>query len=407
MACGVAIVGAGHGGAHAASVLRAKGFSAPITLIGDEACLPYERPPLSKAFLAGSVDVESFLIRDAAYWREANVDLRMDDPCVSVDAVERRLTLASGETVRYDHLIWAAGGEARRLACPGADLGNIFTIRNAVDVQQLRAELTSAKRAVIVGGGYIGCECAATLSQLGVEVTLAEAESRLLARVAGREIAGFIETLHAANGVNVMTKACVRAFIGETVVDGVEFEDGTRLPADLVIVGIGIAPAVGPLRAAGAEGALGVKVDGLCRTTLPDVYAIGDVAEHENAFADGRVIRLESVQNAVDQAAVAAGAICGEAEAYNCTPTFWSDQFDVKLQTAGLFFGCDATLLRGAPADRRFSVLYLKAGTLIAADCVNMAKDFMAARKMIGKDISEALKAAADPAVPLKRALAG
>jgi 3-phenylpropionate/trans-cinnamate dioxygenase ferredoxin reductase subunit len=281
-------------------------------------------------------------------------------------------------------LVWAAGGDARRLACPGATLPGVHVIRDKADADALRHAIAAgARRAVIIGGGYIGLEAAAALDKLGCEVTVVEQLDRVLARVAGEELARFYEAEHRAHGVTIHLGAAVAGIEGDAQVSGVRLDDGTVIACDLVVVGIGIVPAVGPLLAAGAVGSNGVEVDPFCRTSLPDVYAIGDCAAHANAYADGAVIRLESVQNAHDMAATAARAISGDPQPYEAVPWFWSNQYDLKLQTVGLSIGYDQTVVRGAPAERSFSVVYLKAGRVIALDCVNRTRDYAQGRRLV------------------------
>ncbi len=400
----VVIVGAGHGGAQAAIALRQNGFAGSIRMIGRESEPPYERPPLSKEYLARDKPFERLYIRPPQFWADKQIDLMLGSEVLSVDSEARTVTLDDSSAVAYGSLIWATGGDPRRLTCAGADLAGVHAVRTRADVDQMMRELDAgARRAVVIGGGYIGLEAAAVLIKLGCAVTLLEALPRVLARVAGEPLSAFFEAEHRAHGVDLRTNAMVDYIVGaDGKVTGVQLADGTVLPADLVIVGIGIVPAVAPLLAAGAEGGNGVMVDAFCRTSLPDVYAIGDCAAHASAFAEGAVIRLESVQNANDMATTAAKAICGVPAAYHATPWFWSNQYDLKLQTVGLSTGHDAAVLRGDPATRSFSVIYLKAGKVIALDCVNMVKDYVQGRKLVesGAHIAPALLA--DAAVPLK-----
>jgi 3-phenylpropionate/trans-cinnamate dioxygenase ferredoxin reductase subunit len=374
-------------------------------MIGREPEIPYERPPLSKEYLAQEKAFERIQIRPAAFWADKGVEMMLGEDAVSVDAVGHGVTLASGSTLPYDHLIWATGGEPRRLACPGSDLDGIHVVRTRADVDAIMAGLEGIARVAVIGGGYIGLEAAAVLRKLGKSVVLLEALPRVLARVAGEELSAFYEAEHRAQGVDLRTGVGVVALEGESRVSGVSLADGSSVAADMVIVGIGIIPSVEPLLAAGAGGGNGVNVDAHCRTSLPDIFAIGDCAAHANAFADGATIRLESVQNANDQATIVAKAICGELVEYAATPWFWSNQYDLKLQTVGLSTGYDQTVLRGDPATRSFSVIYLKDGAVRALDCVNMVKDYVGGRKLV-----EA-RAVIDPArlvdteIPLKEML--
>ena len=381
----IVIVGSGHGGAQAAIALRQQGFAGSILMIGRDANPPYERPPLSKEYLAGEKPFERIMIRPEAFWTEKGVTLRLGTSVTKVDPQARELTVSGGETVGYGTLIWAAGGDARRLSCPGADLGGIHTVRDRADVDRLRSELEAGStKAVVIGGGYIGLEVAAVLRKLGCEVVLLEAQDRVLSRVAGEDLSLFYEAEHRSHGVDLRTGTSVEAIEGDgDRVTGVRIEGGETIECDLVVVGIGIVPSVGPLILAGASGANGVDVDDTCRTSLPDIYAIGDCAAHANHFANGAVIRLESVQNAHDMAATAARAICGDPQPYRACPWFWSNQYDLRLQTVGLSAGHDATVLRGNPAERSFSVVYLREGRVIALDCVNRTKDYAQGRKLV------------------------
>ena len=408
----IVIVGAGHGGAQAALALRQNGFAGSIAMIGREAEPPYERPPLSKEYLAREKPFERLYIRPPALWAEKHIRMELSREVRAVDPVAKRLTLSGGETCDYGTLIWATGGDPRKMSCAGADLAGVHAVRTREDVDRLMGELDAgAKTVAVIGGGYIGLEAAAVLTKLGCQVTLLEALPRVLARVAGEDLSAFYEAEHRAHGVDLRTGVMVDSIVGAEDGDGVKatgvlLADGTVVPAEIVIVGIGIIAAVGPLLAAGAAGGNGVDIDELCRTSLPDVYAIGDCASHSNAFADGAVIRLESVQNANDMANTVAKAICGTDEngpqPFKATPWFWSNQYDLKLQTVGLSTGYDQAILRGDPATRSFSVVYLKAGHVIALDCVNMVRDYVAGRKLVEARATPDVAALADPEVALK-----
>ena len=398
----VVIVGAGHGGAQAAVALRQGGFAGSIAMIGNEAEPPYERPPLSKEYLAQEKPFERIYIRPPTFWAEKNIELMLGQEVETVDPVAHTLTTADGALITYGKLIWATGGNPRAMNCPGNNLHGVHAVRNRADVDRIMEELKTADRIVVIGGGYIGLEAAAVLTKLGKHVTLLEALPRVLNRVAGEELSDFFEAEHRAHGVDLRTGCGVVALVGEGRISGVELDDGTVLPADMAIVGIGIIPAVGPLLVAGAAGGNGVDVDAQCRTSLPDVFAIGDCAAHSNAFAEGQVIRLESVQNANDMASIAAKTICGEDKDYAATPWFWSNQYDLKLQTVGLSTGYDQTVLRGDPAARSFSVLYFKQGRLIALDCVNNIKDYVQGRKLVEQGLIAPPEDLADTDHPLK-----
>jgi 3-phenylpropionate/trans-cinnamate dioxygenase ferredoxin reductase subunit len=399
----VAIVGAGHGGAQAAIQLRQQGFAGSIGLIGAESEPPYERPPLSKDYLAGEKEFARILLRPEAFWPERGIELVPGTTVDGIDPEAKVLTAEGGGRFGYSTLIWAAGGVPRRLRCEGGDLAGVHLVRRRADSDSIRAGLGAARRVAVVGGGYIGLEAAAVLRKLGKEVVLIEALDRVLARVTGPEISRFYEDEHRAHGVDLRLGATVAAIHGDGGrVAGVTLQDGTAIHAEMVVVGIGVDAAVAPLLAAGAAGANGVDVDSCCRTSLSGVYAVGDCAAHENRFAGGLRLRLESVQNAHDQAAAAAKAIMGRPEPYEAMPWFWSNQYDLRLQTVGLSVGHDSTVLRGRPEDRSFSVVYLLDGRVIALDCVNATRDYAQGRRLVETGAVVDPVRLADPAVPLK-----
>ena len=397
----VLIVGAGHAGAACAIALRQGKFEGRILVVGAEPDLPYERPPLSKEYLAGDKPFERLLIRPEAFWTERDVTFQFGATVTSIDAAAHIVTTQVGDLIGYKHMVWATGGAPREL--PGAHhLKGVHTVRTRADADRMMAELPDVSQAVVIGGGYIGLEAAAVLSKFGKQVTLIETLDRVLARVAGEDLSRFIEAEHRAHGVDIRLGVGVDRVLGEDRVTGVRLADGEVLEAQMVIVGIGIIPAVEPLVAAGAEGGNGVAVDSHCRTTLPDVFAIGDCARHANRYAEGAQVRLESVQNANDQATVAAKAILGQPVDYDATPWFWSNQYDIKLQTVGLSIGYDQTVVRGDMASRSFSVVYLKAGRVIALDCVNAVKDYVQGRKLVVEGLKVDVARLADAAMPLK-----
>ncbi|MFN7029428.1 MAG: NAD(P)/FAD-dependent oxidoreductase [Sphingopyxis sp.] len=401
----VVIVGAGHGGAQVAIMLRTQKFTGSIAIIGDEPELPYERPPLSKEYFAGEKEFERIQLRPAKYWDEREVTMLLGRRVVAVDPVGHSVTTNGGEMIGYGKLVWATGGSPRMLPIPGGDLPGVQGVRTKADADAMKAASETARQIVVIGGGYIGLEAAAVLRKAGKKVVLLEALDRVLARVAGTELSRFFEREHREHGVDLRLGVAVEAIEGEGRVTGVRLADGEVIPADLVIVGIGIVPAVEPLIAAGAEGGNGVLVDRLCKTSLPDIYAIGDCAAHENDFAEGVVIRLESVQNANDQANVVAKGIVGDEAPYHAIPWFWSNQYDLKLQTAGLSTGHDRAVMRGDPATRSFSVVYLKAGRVIAIDCVNATKDYVQGRMIVTAGLSATAEQLADTEAPLKALL--
>ncbi|MBX3227447.1 MAG: FAD-dependent oxidoreductase [Labilithrix sp.] len=402
----VVIVGAGQGGGVTAISLRQQKLEGSILLVGAEPELPYERPALSKEYLAGEKAFEKLLLRPASAWAERNIETRLGTRVVAVDPVAHTVTTADGETIAYGKLVWATGGRPRRLPCSGHDLAGVHYVRDRADVDRMIAELDAASAVVVIGAGYIGLEAASVLRKKDKRVTVLEAQERVLSRVAGAALSTFFEDEHRAQGVDLRLGAKVER-LEETAgkVSGVRLADGEVLPADLVVVGIGIDAAVEPLLAAGAEGMNGVAIDLHGRTSLPDVYALGDCAAHANVHARGDVVRLESIQNANDLAQIVAKAIAGtlaEGERYDAVPWFWSNQYDLRLQTVGLFHGHDDVVVRGDPKTRRFSVVYLRGGKVIALDCVNLTKDYVQGKALITKAHAVDRARLADPNVQLK-----
>jgi 3-phenylpropionate/trans-cinnamate dioxygenase ferredoxin reductase subunit len=403
----VVIVGAGHGGAQAGIALRQNKFEGTIAIIGDEPDYPYERPPLSKEYLARDKTFDRILIRQPAFWGERGIDMLLGRKVTDVDPAAHHVTLEDGAKIFYGRMIWATGGAPRKLVCSGHDLAGVHTVRTRADADRMMGELDGVTRAVVIGGGYIGLEAAAVLAKFGKQVVLLEALDRVLARVAGEPLSRFYETEHRAHGVEVRLGARVDCIEGDAndKVMGVRLHDGELLECQMVIVGIGIIPAVEPLMAAGAEGGNGVKVDAQCRTSLPDIFAIGDCALHSNAYAEGAVIRVESVQNANDQATVVAKTITGADAAYDAVPWFWSNQYDLRLQTVGLSIDFDDVVQRGDPAGRSFSLTYLKGGRVIALDCVNATKDYVQGRALVTAMAVPDRERLADTAIPLKEVM--
>lgn len=399
----ILIVGAGHAGAQCAIALRQYGYAGSIAILGDEPELPYERPPLSKEYLAGDKAFERLLIRQPAFWAEREVAMLLGRRVVSVDPAAKTVTDSGGERLGYGSLVWTTGGSPRRLSCAGHDLAGVHAIRTRADVDKLAAELPEVKQVAVIGGGYIGLEAAAVLRKLGKPVVMLEALDRVLARVAGPQLSDFFEEEHRRQGVDLRTGALVEALEGTDRVAGVRLKGGETIAADLVVVGIGIVPEVTPLLEAGAVGGNGVAVDEQGRTSLPDIFAAGDCALHVNAWAGDALVRLESVQNANDQASVIAKTLTGQEARYEAVPWFWSNQYDLRLQTVGLSAGHDASVVRGDPATRSFSVVYLKQGRVIALDCVNMTRDYVQGKRLVAEGLSPDPAALADTAVPLKQ----
>lgn len=403
----ILIVGGGHAGAQAAIALRQRGFAGSIAIVGEEPELPYERPPLSKEYLSGARRFERLLIRPAAFWAEREVVMLTGRRVAAIDSEAHDVSCEDGARIGYGTLIWAAGGHARRLTCSGHDLDGVHSVRSRSDVDRMVAELGRTERVAVIGGGYIGLEAAAVLAKAGKRVTVLEAQERVLARVAGTTLSRFYEAEHRAHGVEVRLGAAVSCIEEQGArAAGVRLADEELIPADMVIVGVGIVPAVEPLVAAGARGGNGVAVDAHGRTSLPDIFAIGDCALHANDFADGMPIRLESVQNANDMATTVAKALTGDPTPYSAIPWFWSNQYDLRLQTIGLSAGHDAEVVRGDPASRSFSTIYLKAGRVVALDCVNAVKDYVQGRVLVLGRTAADPALLADPTRPLKQ-LAG
>jgi 3-phenylpropionate/trans-cinnamate dioxygenase ferredoxin reductase subunit len=398
----VLIVGSGHGGAQTAISLRQLGFDGSIGLLSRENHPPYQRPPLSKEYLSGGLSFDRILLRPLSFWSGHVIDLLCGLEVTAVDAPAHRVRFANGAALEYERLVWATGAMPRRLTCTGHDLAGVHALRSLDDVDAMIQELPAAGHVVIVGGGYIGLEVAVALRKLGKSITVLEALDRVLARVAGRPLSRFIESEHHRHGVDIQLGVTIDCIHGEGGrATAVQLADGRVLNADMVVVGIGISPAVSPLLEAGAAGGDGVDVDEYCRSSLTDIYAIGDCARHANSFAGGQRVRLESVQNASDQAGTAAKAIVGAPEPYGALPWFWSNQYDLRLQTVGLSIGHDETIIRGAPADRSFSVIYLKEGCVIALDCVNATKDYVHGRALVAARAAISRTALADASRPL------
>ncbi|MGE0031530.1 MAG: NAD(P)/FAD-dependent oxidoreductase [Steroidobacteraceae bacterium] len=400
----IAIVGGGHAGAQAVDSLRRDGFAGRLVLVAAEPVLPYQRPPLSKKYLAGEFEADRLPIRHAQYYETIHCEVLLGNPAVAIDTAGHKLALADGTTLDYNKLVLAIGGHARPLPVPGADLAGVHVLRTMADVNAIRARIAPGLRAAIVGAGYIGLECAATLRKLGVEVTVIEMMDRVMSRVVAPEMSRFYHKEHISHGVTVLTARRVSAFIGSSRLEAVECTDGTRIPAELAIVGIGLVPDTALAADAGLACDDGITVDEHCRTSDPDIYAIGDCCNHPSPRY-GRRIRLESVDNAFEQARTAAANICGKPIVHDKVPWFWSDQYELKLQIVGLSQHYDNVVLRGDPDSRTFSCCYLRDGELIALDAVNLARDFMAARKLIAERARPDMTRLADPAVALRDTL--
>lgn len=391
------VVGAGHAGSSLAMQLRKEGWTGRIVLLSAEDQLPYHRPPLSKAVLAGDKCITDVLLRPEAFYAASGVELRLGVRVEAVVRASRTLMLSPGESLRYDKLALCTGTKPRHLAI-GDALEGVFYLRTAEDVARIRAATAPGRRVVIIGGGYIGLEVAAVLVKQGLDVTVLEAANRLLHRVATPVISAYFEALHASHGVKIFTSISGAVLEGVTCVTGVRDVQGGIYPADLVIVGIGVLPETRLAEEAGLEVENGIVVDAFARTSDSQIYAAGDCTLHPSARY-GKRLRLESVQNALDQARVAAANICGKEVLYDALPWFWSDQFDVKLQSAGLTMDHEHHVVRGDTGNadgRGFSVFYLRGEYMIAADCINRAKEFVACKRLIAERIPLNVSALAD-----------
>jgi len=350
-------------------------------VVGDEPCLPYQRPPLSKKFLSGELSADRLHIKPASFYDDPQIELRLDTRATKINRDRKKLDTDDGD-IAYDQLILAPGSSVRRLAIEGADLDGVHYLRTISDVDGIREEFQNGKTAVIIGAGYIGLEVAAVIRQLGLDVTVVEMADRVMSRVVSPEISDFYQIEHTNHGVRLRLSTGVAAFRGDGRVDSVETTDGESIPADFVIVGVGIVPNI---ELAADDGLLvddGIVVDDQCQTSDPNIYAVGDCTAHPNSIYD-RQLRLESVHNAVEQAKTAANNICGRETHYSQVPWFWSDQYDLKLQIAGLSAAYDDVVIRGNPADRSFACLYLKDNKLIATDAINSPKDFVQSKALI------------------------
>lgn len=396
------IIGGSHAAAQLIASLRQEGWSGAITLVSDEPMLPYHRPPLSKAFLSGDTSEQELLIRPQQFYDQERVNVLFDTRAVAIDRERKQVVLDSGARLRYSKLVLATGARVRTLAIAGAALPGVFYLRQARDVLAIRRATAPGKRAVIIGGGYIGLEAAASLRQMGMKVTVLEALPRLLQRVTAPEVSAFYARVHREQGVDVITDASVQAIEGDDGVEAVVLADGRRLAADVVIIGVGVLPASELAEQAGLKVDNGVVVDEFATTSDPDIYAIGDCSSHYNPIYDCW-LRLESVQNATDQARTAAQALCGKMIPYRALPWFWSDQYDLKLQIAGLSQGYDRVVLRGsASSGRSFSAFYFRSGTLIAVDAVNRPKDFMISKRFLADQRSADPERVADETIDLR-----
>ena len=399
------IVGASHAGAQLAPALRKAGWEGGITVIGEEPWLPYHRPPLSKAYLADDKSIDDILIRHAPVYEKAGIEFLLGRRATRIDRDNCKLQLENGDVLPYDKLALTVGSRVRTIPVPGVDREGVKYLRTIQDVEDIKRFVSEGAKAVIIGGGYIGLETASALRKLGVEVTVLEAMDRVLERVTAPELSAFYTRIHSEEGVNIVTGVSANRISGDTQVRSVECSDGRAFDADLVIVGIGIVPNTELAEEAGLKINNGIVVDKFARTSDPDIVAAGDCTFHY-CPAYQRHVRLESVQNATDQAIVAANTTCGVLNEYNALPWFWSDQYDLKLQIAGLSQEYDEVVVRGdINGSRSIAAFYLKEGRLIAVDAVNKPQEFMLGKRLILAGAEPDVGKLADESVSMKEFL--
>ena len=378
------IIGASHAGVSLAMQLRREGWEGEISLISSERELPYQRPPLSKEYLAGEKDLDDILLRPEKIFTENSINLRLGLTALQLNTKEKLVKLSDGNTLQYGKLALCVGSIVRAIPF-GKALDNVFYIRTANDISRIRPRIKEGKKAVIIGGGYIGLETAAVLCKLGLEVTVIEMAERILQRVTSEKMSNYIQSLHNREGVSFLTSTKIEGIEGKNAAETIICQDGTTLSADLVIVGVGVSPNIGLAEAAGLKVAQGIIVNEYSQTSDVDVFAAGDCTLHPNSTY-GRMVRLESVQNANEQARHAAANICGKQKVYHAVPWFWSDQFKAKLQIVGLSQGFEETIVRGdmsLKSDNGFALFYIQRGRVIAADCVNRPKEFLASKRLV------------------------
>ncbi|MDP9083301.1 MAG: FAD-dependent oxidoreductase [Pseudomonadota bacterium] len=400
----IVIVGGGQAGAQAIDTLRREGFAGRLVLIGDESGLPYQRPPLSKKYLSGEMAADRLPFRHQAFYDEHRVELKLGTKAVHLDTSSRQVELANGEKITYDRLLLGLGASSRRLTCPGAELAGIHYLRAATDVSAIREGIKPGVRIGVIGGGYIGLETASTCRKMGCEVTVLEMADRIMNRVVAPTVSRYFEGEHRAQGVNIICDVRVVRLEGAGKVERVVCADGSIHAVDFVIVGVGAVAVTELASDAGLSCGNGIVVDEYCRTSDASIFAAGDCTDHPSLHY-GRRVRLESVDNAFEQAKTAALNMLDRPATHDRVPWFWSDQFDNKLLIVGLSQDYDKQVLRGDPASRSFSVCYLKGRELLAVEAINHSKDYMAARKLIAERTPLDLHALADPRVPLKEAV--
>jgi 3-phenylpropionate/trans-cinnamate dioxygenase ferredoxin reductase subunit len=378
----VVIVGAGHAAGQTAASLRQKGFSGRIIMIGDEDWVPYQRPPLSKAYLAGELETERLFFKPEKFWPEHDIETMLGVHVDAIDAAVKTLTLSNGHSVQYDKLVLATGSRARELPIPGNKLHGVHYLRNIDDVEKIQPAFKEGARLVIVGGGYIGLEVAAVGRKKGLDVTVLETENRVMNRVVATEISDFFQQMHTHEGVKLELGRRVKEIQGDDKVTSVKCADGFSVATDICIIGIGIIPNTEVAAAAGIKCSNGIVVDEYCQSSDPDIFAAGDCTRHPNPIL-GRHLRLESVHNAIEQGKTVAASIVGTPVAYAQVPWFWSDQYNVKLQIVGITEGYDQFVIRGKPDERSFAAFYLQNGKLLAVDAINSPREFMLGKKLV------------------------
>ena len=397
------IVGGGHAAGQAAASLRQEGYEGEVVIVADEPHIPYQRPPLSKQYLAGEQGLERVYLRAAKFYADKEVDVRMSARVAGIDRAAQTVVLEDGATLGYEKLLLATGARPRILDMPGADLAGIHYLRTIADSDAIKGEMAPGKRLVVVGGGYIGLEVAAVAVEAGLSVSVLEMEQRILQRVTTPAMSEFYRKLHTDKGVKIHTGATAAAFVGTGSVAAVRCADGSEHAADIVVVGVGVLPNVELAAEAGLACSDGIVVNERCATADPDILAAGDCTNHPNPVLDRRV-RLESVPNAMEQARVGAANMAGQDRTYASVPWFWSDQYDLKLQMVGFSADGDASVVRGDPDARRFAVFHLRGDLLVAADAVNSPREFMACRQLVGRRVDAGQLA--DPLVDLKTLIA-
>jgi len=393
----ILIAGAGHAAGQVIASFRQKQFDGKLVLLGDEPYLPYQRPPLSKKYLSGDLAAERLLFKPASFYADELIHVELNTTVTGLSLTDKAVQTGDGQFFAYDKLILALGSRARRIPLPGTELGGVHYLRGIDDVDRLRRDFAPGKRMVIVGAGYIGLEVAAVCRAAGLDVTVVEMADRVMSRVVSPQISAFYQAEHEQHGVKFLLSAQLAALRGKNKVTSVELANGDSISADLVLLAAGVVPNVELAQDAGLVIDNGIAVDDRCRTSDAHVYAIGDCCSHPSNIY-GRRLRLESVHNALEQAKTAVNNICGVEDHYSQVPWFWSDQYDIKLQIAGLSQGFDRVVLRGEPADRKFSCFYLRKQKLIAVDAVNSPKEFMRSKVLIAAQTTLDPAVLADPA---------